>query len=592
MGAGPSSRVESHVVSTSPEASTGRDSPAAGATSRQLLSNSVSSYGRLIGTFAIGLIITPYLLREDHMGLAGFGLFALLMSSVGIINILQQTVRAALVRELSQAHLRGDPRAMRAGFTAAFVSSVLLGVGLGMLMLAGTPLAMMVFQFGEEFASQMWWSWVTLSVFTTWVVVTVPFITLFDATHRIPLRNLELLLERVAALAAAFVVFAQPWGRAHPLIAYVAVNCGLTALVRLVCAAWAYLTCANAGIDLRLLTRSRLAEIFRTGGHVGQSEIATNLYDRTNQVLVNIFLGPTLNGLFGVVVLLVGYTKQIAMGISFGVEPMAAKFSHNLQSGKALIGGLVLAMTRVQAGVIFPVVAVLIVLGEPLIEAWLGEHSASQRFGANRDMAHLLNILLLGSPFFVIMQGPLRIMLGAGDVRTYASRLLLTGVAQAILAVLILWLLPPYVRGHFREGMMLESLRDGSLPVIHGLLVAECRVSLLAENAAMYAVAASMSAIYLLVYGLYIPILACAQYDLRVRDMYVRSLLPGAVIGVAVGGGLWLTRGLFGSWSHTGAGAALLAAAIFSAVLFWTVVLTGSERKRLKEMISRRRSGA
>lgn len=580
------------MVSTSPQAPEGRESPAAGATSRQLLSNSVSSYARLLGTFAIGLIITPYLLRRDHMGIAGFGLFALLMSSVGIINILQQTVRAALVRELSHAYLTGDPKAMRSGFTAALVSSVMLGVGLGALMLAGTPLAMMVFQFGEEFTSQMWWSWITLSLFTTWVVVTVPFITLFDATHRIPLRNLELLLERVAALAAAIIVFSQPWGRENPLIAYIAGNCALTALVRLVCAAWAYLTCPNAGIDLRLLSRNRLIEIFRTGGHVGQSEIATNLYDRTNQVLVNIFLGPTLNGLFGVVVLLVGYTKQIAMGISFGVEPMAAKFSHNLQSGKALIGGFVLAMTRVQAGVIFPVVAVLIVLGEPLIETWLGEHSASQRFGANRDMAHLLNILLLGSPFFVIMQGPLRIMLGAGDVRAYASRLLLTGVVQAILAVLILWLVPPAVRAHFREPMMLESLRDGSLPVVSGLLVAECRVSLLAENAAMYAVAASMSAIYLVVYGLYIPILACALYDLRVRDMYLRSLLPGAAIGIVVGGALWLARWLFGSWTHAGAGAAILAAASLSAILFWTVVLSGSERARLREMMSRRRTGS
>jgi len=577
------------VDSTSSGGSGRGDSPLAGATSRQLLGNSISSYARLLGTFAIGLIVTPYLGREDHMGLAGFGLFALLMSSVGIINILQQTVRAAVVRELSGAFLSGDPKAMREGFTAALVSSVLLGAVLGLLMMLGTPLAMWVFRFGPEFAEQMWWSWVTLSVFTTWVVVTVPFITLFDATHRIPLRNLELLLERVAALVAALIVFSQPWGRAHPLIAYVASNCALTSVVRLGCAAWAYATCPNVGIDLRLVTRSRLVEIFRTGGHVGQSEIATNLYDRTNQVLINIFLGATLNGLFGVVVLLVGYTQQIAMGISFGVEPLAAKFSHNQQSGNAIIGGFVLAITRVQAGIIFPIVAVLIVLGEVLIDAWLGERFTSQRFGANRDIAQMLMILLVGSPFFVIMQGPLRIMLGAGDVRAYASRLLQAGLLQAIVAAAILWFVPDWAREWLRPELMGEAWRTWRAPLGPELLVAELRVQLLAENAAMYAVAASMSLIYLVVYGLYVPVLACRLYGLRLRDMYLGAIMPGAFVGALVGAFLAIYRWWIEDWSFWLVLLAVAVSGVMSAALFWRMVLTGQERKRLTETLGRRR---
>lgn len=562
-----------------------------GDTSRQLLRNSFSSYGRLLGTFVIGLIITPYLGREDHMGLAGYGLFALLMSSVGIINILQSTVRAALVRELSSSFYSGDPKAICSGFTAAMVSSIMLGVGLGGMMLICTPVALWVFQFGPSFAVQMKWSWIVLSLFTTLVVITVPLITLFDATNRIPQRNAAMLMERAASIVAAVVVFSQPWGRAYPLIGYVAGNCAFTAVVRLVAGTWAYVTCPSVSVCFRAVERRRIVEIFRTGSHVGKGEIANNLYDRTNQLLINVFLGAVLNGLFGVVVLLVGYTNQIAMGISFGVEPMAAKFSHRAHGGKELIGGFVLAIARVQAGVIFPIIAVLFVMGQILINYWLGDRFSVQRFAANRDIAQMLMILLVGSPFFVIMQGPLRVMLGAGDVKAYASRLLQAGLFQAAMSGLILWLVPGFVRDLYWPGMIAEAVRPWGAILGPEPLLAALKLKLLAENAAMYSVAVSMSVVYLVVYGIYVPLLACSLYDLKVRDMYIGSLLPGGIIGFAVAVFLGLYRWWIGSWTVWLVLLGLGVAGLCSAGLVWRFVFTRYERSRMLSMILRRKEG-
>jgi len=560
-----------------------------GSTSRTLLKNSISSYSRLLGTFTIGLIVTPYIGRADHMGLAGYGLFALLMSSVGLINILQSTVRAALVRELSSAFYSGDPKAIRSGFTAAMVSSIMLGIGLGGLMLLCTPVALWVFQFGPKFAVQMRWSWMTLSVYTIWVVITVPLITIFDATQRIPQRNFEMLMERFASLVAAAFVFSQQWGRDYPLIAYVAGNCGFTAIVRLVAGVWAYVTCATVSVDFRAVERSRISQIFRTGAHVGKGEIANNLYDRTNQLLINVFLGSVLNGLFGVVVLLVGYTNQIAMGISFGIEPMAAKFSHRAQGAKELIGGFVLAIARVQAGVIFPIIAVLFMMGQILINFWLGDKFSVQRFAANRDIAQMLMILLVGSPFFVIMQGPLRIMLGAGDVRAYASRLLQAGILQAILAALILWFVPDYVHQKYWSDAFAASVHPWGAALGPAPLMAAARVKWMAEDAAMYAVVASMSTIYLIVYGLYVPLLACRLYNLKVRDMYVGSLLPGAVIGFGVAVFLGLYRWWIEEWNVWLLLLGVGVAGAVSAPLVWRFVLTRYERQRLLQFAMRRR---
>ncbi len=571
-----------------PPPSAPRSRPAGGGTSRQLIKNSLSSYARLLGTFTVGLIVTRYLIQANHLGAAGFGLFVLLMSSVGIINILQSTVRAALVRELSSAFHGGEAQEIRSAFTAAFASCVILGIALGGLMVVCTPLALWVFQFGPAFASQMWWSWVTLSAYTAWVVVTSPFITLLDATHRIPQRNLEALMERVASLVAAGFVFSQQWGRDYPLISYVAANCAFTALVRLGFGAWAYATAPQVNVELSTLRFDRVRDIFFLGAHVGKGEIATNLYDRTNQLLINIFLGATLNGLFGVVVLLVGYTKQIAMGISFGIEPMAAKFSHSAQGAKELVGNLVLAIARVQSGVIFPIIAVLFMMGQILVNFWMGDRFSNQRFAANRDIAQMLMILLVGSPFFVIMQGPLRIMLGAGDVKAYANRLLQAGILQACIAALILWLVPDIVHHYYWKRELAEALQAWGAVMGPAPLVASLHVKLLAENAAIYAVAASMSAIYLVVYGLYIPMLACRLYDLSLRDMYLGSLMPGALIGAVIGVFLAAWRWWIENWNVWLVLLGLALAAVIAVPLFWMFVLTATERKRLVQIMRRR----
>ncbi|MCC6906468.1 MAG: hypothetical protein IT430_00875 [Phycisphaerales bacterium] len=567
-----------------------RSRSAGGGTSRQLIKNSLSSYARLLGTFTVGLIVTRYLIQANHLGAAGFGLFVLLMSSVGIINILQSTVRAALVRELSSAFHGGEAQEIRSAFTAAFASCVILGIALGGLMVVCTPLALWVFQFGPAFASQMWWSWVTLSAYTAWVVMTSPFITLLDATHRIPQRNLEALMERFASLVAAGFVFSQQWGRDYPLISYVAANCGFTALVRLGFGAWAYVTAPQVNVELKTLRFDRVRDIFFLGAHVGKGEIATNLYDRTNQLLINIFLGATLNGLFGVVVLLVGYTKQIAMGISFGIEPMAAKFSHSGQGARELVGSLVLAIARVQSGVIFPIIAVLFMMGQILVNIWLGDRFSIQRFAANRDIAQMLMILLVGSPFFVIMQGPLRIMLGAGDVKAYANRLLQAGILQACVAALILWFVPDIVHHYYWKKELAAALQPWGAMMGPAPLVASAHAKLLAENAAMYAVAASMSLIYLLVYGLYVPVLACRLYNLRLRDMYIGALMPGALIGAVIGVLLAAWRWWIENWNIWLVLLGLALAAVIALPLFWLFVLTATERKRLVQIMRRRRA--
>ncbi|MBL1215989.1 MAG: hypothetical protein D8M59_00670 [Planctomycetes bacterium] len=486
-----------------PQTAAGTHRP--GATTRLLIVNSLSTYARLAGTFVVGLIVTPYLGLEDHLGLAGFGLFSILLSSVGILTFVQTTVRSALIRELSAAYYAEDQQVLPRRFTSAVISSFLLGLILcvGMLLLA--PLAVWIIKFPEEYAGEVWWSWVVLSAEISGLVWAVPFLILFDARQKIPISNAFLLLERLCALGAAYLVFGMDVGRETPLLSFVLWYAILRTGVRLIGSLAAYVSCPRARLHLSLYDRSELGRILRTGKHVLMQEVSTNLYNRANQLLANLFLGSAANGVFGAAIQLKEYSRQVGLGLCYGIEPLAAKFAESDDGGRKHVGNLILTMTRIQAGVILPIITMIVMLSFPLVNLWLADKFNSQWEHANSHIATMVIILLLGNTFFVVAQGMLRIMLGAGDVHHYAHRLLQAGIVQTVLALVVLVIATRQFGTDTSES----------------------------KAAVLYAVSGCMSLIQILAYGLYLPLLACRLYHLRRRAMYLTSFGPGILVSLA-----------------------------------------------------------
>ena len=68
---------------------------------RRGLSRVTTNYARLLATMAIGLVVVP--LQLAWVGTEGYGLIALLASSIGIGGMLQDTMRHSMVRELGAA---------------------------------------------------------------------------------------------------------------------------------------------------------------------------------------------------------------------------------------------------------------------------------------------------------------------------------------------------------------------------------------------------------------------------------------------------------------------------------------------------------
>jgi len=542
-----------------PNDSTLPEHPPGRSTAHQLLINSLSTYGRLAGTFIIGLIITPYLGQEDHLGLAGFGLFLILLSSVGLVTFVQTTVRSSLIRELSDAFHDSDPLTLPRRFTAAVIGSLLLGVILCSIMLAGTPLAVVIIQFPSDFQSQVIGAWIILSLEVVFLVLTVPCTILYDARNLIPITNLIQLCERGCSIIAALLVFAVGLGRSTPLLSFVLVDSSLKTLVRLIAGGIAYVTCSPVRFRFSLLSRSELWRLFHTGRFVVMQEVATNLYNRANQLLTNLFLGSAANSLFGASIQLKEYSRQIGLGLCFGIEPLAAGFASREDGGRKHVGPLLLTITRIEAGVIFPIIALVTMLAHPLVDLWLREKFNSQWSDANFVIANMVIILLAGNTFFVIAQGMLRIMLGAGQVRHYASKLLYAGIIQTVLAAAIYW----FMRTRFG----FETEHD--------------------KANAMYAISGCMSLVQIVTYGVYLPLLACRLYHLTWRDMYIGSMVPGVITGMITAIVILLGRWFVEIQTWQAVLIVSVIAGVLTAGSAYFIVLKKQERRRLMEVLKR-----
>ncbi len=445
-----------------------------------------------------------------------------------------------------------------------------MAIGLALVMLMLTPLILKYFKYPAEMYEQVKWAWISLSAYTGFVVAAVPYIVLFDVVGRVPAGNLVYFFDRVATLLAAltvFIVLRETWGTTHPFLAFIFLNYAYTIVVRILSAIAGYRACPLATIRLGQLRLANMKLLFSTGGHVMQQELSSSFFYQINQVFVNIFLGPTANALLLNVVLIMGYAKQIATGLVHGVEPLAAKFAGLKDGAKSHVGPFILTMTRIQTGILMPVMAVLGGMGQILINLWLGQSLEKQHYGANETMAYMMVIMLAGNAMFVTMQGALRIMLGAGFVHRYASRLLGMVVVQFVIALLTLKFLPVFIQNRgFSE--------------------------LFEQNVLLFTLAGEMSIAYLFAYGYYVPKLTCRIFDLKLRDMYIGAVMPGTLVAMVIVVFIVVYRLSMPlhAWNTLTIGIGLGVPVLIAMGLGWLFVLQSSERKRILELLHLTRS--
>ncbi len=422
----------------------------------------VANYGRLALSLILGLTLVWLLLGA--LGNEAYGLIALLGSTIGISAFLRDVVRRSMIRELSAAHHGADERAFRATFNTALLLAALIGL-VTVALFAVLLLLLPLFRIPETLlpAARIFVAAKGLELF--FLILLGPHVNMYVVTERMVEYNGWLIVERAASVAAAAWVALGPAldSIATGIMTYGVLSAGLVILALL--AASARMTLADTRLRPapHLATREALRPLLHIGGWYAAVLIAMNMHLRLGGLIMNLAFGLFWNMVFGLAMTLTSYVRMIATGMTTGLDAVTGRLSSS--RGERAIHQVVHHSTRLHGIVTFPAAAVVLLLAGPLMELWVGRRVEDPATALPPTMT-LVRVLALGVAVRSISDGWITVIYGAGQIARCAPVILLGGVANPLLAVLLLAVLPEPVR--FTAVAWAFS---GLMIVVHGGLV-------------------------------------------------------------------------------------------------------------------------
>ncbi|MGI9014179.1 MAG: lipopolysaccharide biosynthesis protein [Phycisphaerales bacterium] len=509
----------------------------------------LTNYFRLFISVVFGLILVRLLLRS--IGEDGWGVVALFGSTIGLAAMLQAIVRASMIRELGTAYHSGDD----ASFIRAYNSALgLAGIVAGFALIIFGLLFLFLPLFKLEGLEAGGKAMVVCGAFqSVTTVLCAPVFNMYLVSERMASHNIWLLLiERGSSLLAAMTV-TFVWVSDDP-------NVSLMRYAIISSAAEMLCSIAPSLIMMLLIdkrTRPRPSElrwkevrsIGKVSGWNAVVVIAMNLHLRVDAIIMNLAFGLFGSRIFGYAMQLTGYARRLAVGMTDGLDAVATRMS--TRNTAESVRQLVRYSTRMHGVVTFPASALMIVLAEPIMQVWIGD-LLTDTSESIRPTVSLILILIIGNGVRSISDAWVRILYGAGYIRSYAPAILIGGVANPITAIVLIWLLPK-------------------------------------EPPAWNAVAWAFSGIMVVVHGIVVPFIAAGQLEMRFVNLFRPLVRPLLVTILCMPIPLMAEWWIIDNWNVFNLFAVFAVFGMSYAIATWYLTLYGDERTMFRNALQRRR---
>ena len=202
-------------------------------------------------------------------------------------------------------------------------------------------------------------------------------------------------------------------------------------------------------IDRRLvpapstITRDAMKAVLHVGGWNGAATVAISIHHRLSQVIMNLAFGLWGNLILGLANQLTGAVRRLAVGMTEGLDAVSTRLSTTRDDGA--VRSLMRQSTRLHGFATFPVAIGVTLLAEPVLNLWVGNGLEDPQTTLPAATM-LIRVMALGMASWTIADGWIRILYGAGHVTRYAPLVIAGGIANPLLAGLLLLVLPESVR--------------------------------------------------------------------------------------------------------------------------------------------------
>lgn len=425
----------------------------------------LANYTRVFATVALGLVLVRLLLAG--MGNEGWALIALLGSTLGMAAMIQDIVRASMIRELGAAHHSGQPTTFRSTYNAAVAISAVTA-----MLAAGTFTALWFivpwFKISPDLIPAAQWLVAArgAQVFVV-ILLTAPF-NMYKVTERMVAHNAWLVADRLCyVLAAVWILFTQGTDDpARSIVLWGFISAALVMVTQLLAVAGIIFVLPGLIPAPSTISWKAIKSLLRIGGWNAAATSATLLHFRVAEIIMNLALGLGGNLILALALRLADAVRRLAVGMTEGLDAVSTRLS---TAGSAeAIRTLMHHSTRLHGVATFPTAVIMLVLTEAVLRTWVGGSLQDPQTTVPMTVT-LIRIMTLGFAAQAISDGWIRILYGAGHVARYAPLILVGAVINPLLAGLLLLVLPDslrYTAVVWSYCSVLVIIHGGVLPMI------------------------------------------------------------------------------------------------------------------------------
>ena len=448
----------------------------------EIIKNVGSSWFALGVNVVVGFFLSPYIIHR--LGDEAFGIWFLVFSITGYYGLFDLGIRSSIVRYVARYSASNDYEQLNRLVNTAMASYGTVGILALLVTFGGAFYVASIFHISAGFLSTAKLLFLMVGTAVSLGFPLGVFGGILEGLQRFYLLNFTSISSTL--LRATLIVTALRHGRGLLTVALITVSLPLLAAL------------VNATVVLRLLKlrfspkyvdRDSLRRIANYSSATFMIILAGRLRFKTDAMVIGSFVSSAAITYFAIGSRLVDYAGEVISSLAQIFVPMSSQSDATGDMDR--LRKIFVAGNRACALIIFPIAALLGILGKSVIEVWVGRRYVPISYP-------VLLVLLIPSTFMLAQAASARTLFGMAKHKTLAIITLIEGVANLILSIVLvrrfgilgdamgtaipltcttLWFLPRHlcrilglrVRTYLREAFVLPFTL--SLPLIAVLLL-------------------------------------------------------------------------------------------------------------------------
>jgi O-antigen/teichoic acid export membrane protein len=383
--------------------------------------NVSSNWIGLATNVLIGFFLSPFILH--HLGDAAFGIWVLIFSLTGYYGVFDLGIRSSIIRFVSKFLATGDKDTLGKLISTSLFSYSCVGLFTLLLTFSIAPYLDTLFHISPEFHTTSRW---LLLIVGSSVALGFPLgITgsILEGLQRFDILNGT----GIAATLLRAVLIVAALRRGHGLLTLAFITVSIPLIVSVVRGIVVLRICPLP-MGWRYVDRAMFRQAASYSSITFITIVAGRLKFKTDEIVIGSMMSAAAITYFNVGARIVDYAGEVVLGLAQIFVPMSSQSeaAGNMDGVRRIF----VVGNRFCALAIFPICGILIILGQSIIEVWVGKKYIAQSYP-------VLVILILSITLMWAQGASTRILFGIGKHGTWAAVTLIEGIANVILSIIL-----------------------------------------------------------------------------------------------------------------------------------------------------------